>query len=115
MPKQVKPGKPYPEFPLTPHPNGTWCKKIKGVLYHFGGWSDPEAAREQYLRQVGDIQAGRGQIKFVESTTGTNALTVKDLCNRFLNSKRVKVASGERSHTTRLTMESSYVMTSSQD
>jgi hypothetical protein len=25
-----KPPKPYPEFPLTAHPAGYWCKKIRG-------------------------------------------------------------------------------------
>jgi hypothetical protein len=24
-----KPPKPYPAFPVTPHPNGRWCKKIR--------------------------------------------------------------------------------------
>ena len=25
--KPVKPEKPYPDFPLTAHPAGAWCKK----------------------------------------------------------------------------------------
>jgi hypothetical protein len=29
-----KPAKPYPEFPLTAHPAGYWCKKIRGKLYY---------------------------------------------------------------------------------
>jgi hypothetical protein len=28
--KTQTPPKPYPEFPLTAHPNGQWCKKIRG-------------------------------------------------------------------------------------
>lgn len=34
----IKPRKPYPEFPLTPHPSGRWCKN------YFGPWADPNRA-----------------------------------------------------------------------
>ena len=43
MPKSVsakqnrpKPRKPSPSFPLTPHNNGQWCKKIRGKIHFFG-------------------------------------------------------------------------------
>jgi hypothetical protein len=42
--KTTKPNKPYPDFPLTAHPAGYWCKKIKGRTHYFGPWSDPEGA-----------------------------------------------------------------------
>ncbi|MFA5864727.1 MAG: hypothetical protein WC975_08565 [Phycisphaerae bacterium] len=41
---KTKPIKPYPTFPLTTHPNGQWCKKIRGKIHFFGVWADPEAA-----------------------------------------------------------------------
>ncbi len=31
-----KPEKPYPSFPLTPHVNGQFVKKIAGRLHYFG-------------------------------------------------------------------------------
>jgi hypothetical protein len=34
--KTVKPAKPCPDFPLTAHPAGLWCKKIRGQLHYFG-------------------------------------------------------------------------------
>jgi hypothetical protein len=40
--KPAKPGKPYPDFPLTAHPAGYWCKKIRGRLYYFGPWDNPD-------------------------------------------------------------------------
>lgn len=57
--RPVKPEKPYPEFPLTPHPDGRWCKKIRGQLHYFGKWEDPEAALESYSQQKDALHAGR--------------------------------------------------------
>ena len=34
-----RPSKPYPKFPLNPHPLGYWSKKIDGKLMHFGRWA----------------------------------------------------------------------------
>jgi integrase len=86
-----KPAKPYPEFPLTAHPSGQWCKKIRGKLHYFGKWADPDAALDSYLKQKDDLHAGRKPREQVEGTT------VKELCNAFLNAKQALVDSGELS------------------
>ena len=89
-----KPKPPYPDFPLFPHGNGQWCKKIQGKLHDFGKWDDPKAAAAKYLDQRDDLQAGR-----VPRTTpdDTRGVTVRELCNRFLTSKKIRVDSDDLS------------------
>jgi integrase len=87
----VKPAKPYPDFPLFPHAAGYWAKKIRGKLHYFGPWADPDAALAKYLEQRDDLHAGR------KPRTDQGAVTVKDVCNAFLNHKRALVDSGELS------------------
>jgi integrase len=86
-----KPAKPYPDFPLTAHPVGQWCKKIRGKLHYFGPWDDPDGALARYLEHKDDLHAG------TTPRPDTDAATVKDLCNAFLNAKHDKVDSGELS------------------
>ncbi|MHC4536281.1 MAG: hypothetical protein ACYS6K_20210 [Planctomycetota bacterium] len=45
------------KFPLTLHPTGQYCKKIKGKLYYFGG--DKKQALERYLDQATYLHGGR--------------------------------------------------------
>jgi integrase len=87
-----KPAKPYPEFPLFAHGAGYWAKKIRGKTHYFGPWSDPDGAIEQYNAQKEDLHAGR---KPREHTP--DGLTVKRLCNEFLNSKKADVQAGNLS------------------
>jgi integrase len=87
--KPAKPSKPYPDFPLFAHATGRWAKKIRGQMVYFGPWADPDAALNKYLSAKDALHAGR---KPREVSAG---VTIKELCNRFLNAKQALVDSGE--------------------
>jgi integrase len=76
--------KPYPTFPLTPHPTGRWCKKIKGKIYYFGKLDDWQSALELYQAQAADLHAGREPRMHSVNPEG---LVLADLCNAFLTVK----------------------------
>ena len=58
--KPAKPSKPYPEFPLTAHPTGYWCKTIRGKIHYFGPWDDPTApSRSTWDRRMPCTRAAR--------------------------------------------------------
>jgi integrase len=97
-----RPKKPYPEFPLTPHPSGAWQKKIRGKIHYFGRWAKRvngklvriegdgwKVALEEYKKVADDLHAGRAP------RARSDGLTVADLCNRFLTAKLRKRESGE--------------------
>jgi integrase len=92
--KPAKPSKPYPEFPLTAHPAGYWCKKIRGKIHYFGPWADPDAALNSYLAQKDDLHAGR------KPRSDPGAVTVKDVVNAFLIAKQALVDAKELSQRT---------------
>src|SRR5262249_5076399 len=93
--------KPYPGFPLTAHPAGYWCKKIRGKVHYFGPRfkpDDPAAAAaaadealKDYLAKKDDLHAGR------TPRPDASEITVKDVVNAFLNLKRDKRDAGELS------------------
>ena len=84
------PKKPYPDFPLFPHATGQWAKKIKGKLYYFGPWADPQGSLDTYLAQKDDLFAGRAP-----RAVTANGCTILDLVNSFLASKENLVETGE--------------------
>src|SRR3954452_4113124 len=86
-----KPNKPYADFPLFPHQTKRWAKKVRGKMHYFGPWDDPDGALASYLKQKDDLHAGK---KPREVSAG---VTVKDLCNLFLNHKQAKLDAGELS------------------
>src|SRR5262245_43195502 len=86
-----KPAKPYPDFPLTAHPAGYWCKKIRGKLHYFGPWADPDAALAKYNEQKEALHAGK------KPRPDREGVTVKDIANAFLNHKKTRLDVGELS------------------
>jgi integrase len=86
-----KPEKPYPEFPLFAHAARQWAKKIRGRTHYFGPWEDPDGALAKYNEQKDDLHAGK------TPKQKTDGITVKQLCNRFLDAKQALVDSHELS------------------
>src|SRR5262249_55495251 len=101
QPARSKPARPYPEFPLGPHPAGYWCKKIRGKIHYFGPRFDPadptsvaaaaDAALKEYEQQRDDLHAGR------TPRPDPEALSVKDVANAFMNAKAEARDAGELS------------------
>src|SRR6266404_7154191 len=99
--KSNKPARPYPEYPLGPHPAGYWCKRIRGVLHYFGPHWQPgdgeaapaaaTAALDEYLAKKDALHAGK------KPRPEAGALTVKEAANEFLTAKTALVDSGELS------------------
>jgi integrase len=85
--------KPYPEFPLTAHPSGRWCKKHRGKQFYFGRIDDWQAAFDRYKQEWPYIIDGRTPPQ-VDAGDGC---TIRELCNKFLTSKRNRLDSGELS------------------
>ena len=83
--KPQRPKKPRKDFPLFPHATGYWAKKVRGKLKYFGkvaNDSKGQAALEKWIEQRDDLLAGRVPRAKAEG------LTIRDLCNRFLSSKK---------------------------
>lgn len=90
----LQPGqKPRDDFPLTAHrASGQWCKKIRGKIYYFGKLDNPDAAETAFKIKLKEIETGV-VARPVEVETGR--VDVGFACNAFLESKRLRVESGE--------------------
>gem|GEM_PF-6804621 len=98
----TRPVKPYPEFPLTAHPTGLWCKAINGKTWYFGPWARRQNGKlvrlpddgwqdalNRYIDQREDLYAGRAP------GIVTSEITVGDLCEQFLSAKLNLLNNGE--------------------
>ncbi len=98
-----KPQKPYPSFPLTPHPQGYWCKSIRGKLRYFGRWGRVRKGKMEILPNGGEwaqaLQQYEREAPYLFSgkpvPPSPDGLTTAELCNRFLTAKWRQVQSGE--------------------
>lgn len=77
------------KFPLTLHPTGQYCKKVKGRLYYFG--TDKKKALQRYLDQAAYLHRGRG----LKPHSAKDAITIKTLCNLYLDFQDSRVQAGE--------------------
>lgn len=90
--RTAKPAKPYKDFPLFPHASGRWAKKVRGQFKYFGKVADDpngQAALEKWREQKDDLLAGR------TPRSKTGGLTIHELCDRFMVSRRNLLDSGE--------------------
>jgi integrase len=77
------------KFPLTLHKTGQFCKKIRGKLYYFG--IDKQRALERYLEQAAYLHAGKSP----KPRSSTDVLSIKTLCNLYLDHQESRAAIGE--------------------
>lgn len=77
-------------FPLTKHPNGQWCKRVKGVLRYFG--TDPAEAVNRWLAEKDDLLAGRKP-----RNRSRGSYTLEDAVNLYLHHVKGQVERGEKS------------------
>ncbi|MDQ7014637.1 MAG: hypothetical protein Q9O74_12200 [Planctomycetota bacterium] len=102
-----RPAKPYPTFPLFPHRNGQWAKKVRGRFVFFGTWVDPLGARDRYFAQKDELHAGLvprrrpsppdrapGSADGTVASAAVDVPTLRDLANHFLTAKKRQRESG---------------------
>ncbi len=77
------------KFPLTLHPTGQYCKKVKGKMYYFG--SDRKKAYQRYLDQATYLHGCQNTL---QKPTGDN-MTLKQLCDMYLKYQYSKLQAND--------------------
>jgi integrase len=89
------------KFPLFKHPRGYWCKTMLGKHRYFGKVADDpqgKAALKRYLHDKPYRLAGLEPPAFDENDAGV--ISLKYVCNAFLEAKEAKVDAGNLSQRT---------------
>ena len=73
------------KFPLTLHPTGQYCKKIRGKIYYFG--SDKKEAIQSYLDQATFLHGYDSSLQ--ESANGN--MPLKELSDMYLKYQHIKL------------------------
>jgi integrase len=76
------------KFPLTLHPTGRYCKKIKGKIRYFG--TDKKRALERYLAQATYLHGAQSLIQ----KASNGKMTLKQLCDLYLKYQHSRVLAG---------------------
>jgi integrase len=76
----------HPDFPLTPHPNGQWAKKIRGVVHYFGPLANVQGALNLWLREKDYLIAG------VVPPAADRSLTVACLVDNYIDDMIGRIA-----------------------
>ncbi len=92
--QKKKPSKPRRDFPLFPHSNRQWAKKVRGKLHYFGKWEDPDAAERRWDAEKHHLLNGELPPSRSYESTSTAGYTVKELCNDYLSSQELKMEAG---------------------
>lgn len=78
---------------LTPEKDGRFCKRVRGVLHHFGSNGDKDLALKEWLAVKDDLLAGRA-VHRVPVNAGPGTVTVKVVNDTFLTDCTAKVDAG---------------------
>src|SRR4030043_2076377 len=77
------------KFPLTLHPTGQYCKKIKGKIRYFG--TDKKKALEKYLAQSTYLHGAQSLVQ----KTSNGKMNLKQLCDLYLSYQNSRVLVGD--------------------
>lgn len=80
-----RPTWPYPNIvTMTPHASGQWCKKVRGKIYYFGPWAQPDLALSRWHAEGDALKAGRTPEIPPEPD---DSLTLGELANTYVGQK----------------------------
>lgn len=98
-----RPKKPGKKFPLFPHLNGSWAKKIGYKLHYFGSWKagvSAEQAKHNYDNFTERERAIKDGRVIRDANPDVHVFTVAEAVNEFLNAKKHLADAGKLSHRT---------------